>query len=167
MKMYQTSPMEKFNKSNPFIIIAKKSYDSIIDSLQAFGKDCIKATIVNFLMWAVLTTSQIYIITTDISYIYKGIVIIVVTLLINIFLIYAYRKRIGYFITMHTAMKEFDRLSNLEVNDILALNNEDILKCINNLYTLHGELTATIRYYHVFLPLYALVQVFTVITTIV
>ena len=162
-KVYQTSPMENFNKNNPFIIIAKRTYDTIFDTIQEFGKTCIKATILNVSVWIILVTAYVYLMITKPSEIIGAILMIVFTAVVNVVSIYSYRKRIAYFITMHHTMKEFERLSNLQVNDILSLNNEDILKCINGLHSLYGELTATVRYYHLLMPAYTLIQTWLII----
>lgn len=164
--MYQTSPMENFNKNNPFIIIAKRTYDTIMDTIQEFGKACIKATILNLSMLLILLGVNIYTMIINPSRIILSTITIILTITINVLLVYSYRRRIAYFITRHSTMKEFERLSNLQVNDILALNNEDILRCINGLHSLHGELTATMRYYHILLPAYSLFQVWLIISVL-
>lgn len=159
--MYQRSPMENYNKNNPFIVIAKKKYDAIIDGIQSFGRDCIRISVINFIIWLILVCLQNYIAFVTANYIIANFVISI-TLAINALTIYRYRKRIEYFISAHPSMQKFDKLSALEVNDILILNNEDILKCVHGLYELHGELKATKDYYDLFLKLYIVTELFVV-----
>ena len=42
---YNPSPMENFNRKNPLIIIAKKKYDKIVDSIQEFGRNFLQSLI--------------------------------------------------------------------------------------------------------------------------
>ena len=151
--MYQQTPMVNFNKNNPFIVIAKRKYDQILDSIQLFGSRCIRNMIINIIILLItITLGGIYIYKEN-TYI---LIIISVFLLIffDILCILLFRRKIKYFMTIHPNMKEFDRVSSAEVNDILTLNNEDVLKCVNGLYELHGELTATIKYYNVAFLIY-------------
>jgi hypothetical protein len=138
--------MENFNKNNPFIIIAKKVYDNIIDLTQDFSKSCIKSSIIVLILYIIIIPFYAYNMFINIGYIFS-ISVMIGLLMLNMFMIYKYKLRIDYFINSSTTMKEFSRLSELEVNDILTLNNEDVLKCVHGLYELRGELKATTKFY--------------------
>lgn len=161
--MYQRSPMENYNKNNPFIIMAKRKYDDIIDTLQLFSKDCIIMSTVALILWIFMMLIQFYIIAKNIFFPNIQIKIILV-LITNIAIFYSYIKKIKYFMYKHPSMQEFDRISSLEINDILALNNESILKCINSLYELYGELVAVKKYYSTLIKVYIVVEIIFVIT---
>ena len=154
--------MENFNKSNPFIVISKKKYDSILDDIQLFGKSCIKYSFINILLYLcifIVSGIYLYLNSSDINKIVSVLVINIFIIIINIIFIYHYRRKIKYFISEHPNMKEFDRISSLEVNDILALNNEDVLKCLNGLFELHGELKSAREYYSIFLKFIGLLEI--------
>lgn len=155
--MYQKSPMEHFNKNNPFIVISKRKYDSLIDNIQLFSSKCIRGSLINGLIWIMcIIVSCVYIYFKK-DYIFPTIIISIL-LIINVVIIYRYRKKIKYFISDNINIKEFDRISALEVSSIIALNNEDVLKCLHGLYELHGELNATKDHYQVLLEMYGLVE---------
>lgn len=166
MKMYKTSPMESFNKNNPFIIIAKRKYDNIVDLIQAFSKNCIKGFIINTILCILINIFLVIktVIIHDNYWLYG----ISVVFIIGIFLsIYLYRRKIRYFMALHPNMKEFDKISELGVNDILALNNEDVLKCVNGLYELEGELYATKNFYSLTLKVYVVVEIIVLVLSII
>ena len=155
--MYQMSPMENFNKNNPFIVVSKRKYDKIMDDIQMFSANCIRDSIINLAIWLFnLILGIIYIYNTN-DYIFLSSAIIIL-LIFNLLNMYQFRRKLKYFISLHPNMKEFDRISSLEVNNILALNNEDVLKCLHGLYELNGELISTKRYYHIGLIIYGLIE---------
>lgn len=163
--MYLKSPMENYNKNNPFIIIAKKAYDSLVDNIQIFGKRCISYTVSILLVWTLFAIVEMYNMYITKSYVI-GIIKIASFALINIGMVYNYRKKIEYFISGSPAMQEFSRLSKLEINDILALNNEELLKCVYGLYELRGELKATTRYHYSYFAIHILLGILVIISTI-
>ena len=162
--MYIQSPMENFNRNNPFIIIAKKLYDNIIDLVQEFSKDIIQFYIMNGIVWIL---SAILGVTSLVLKTYIPYLIFVIGMLV-IFIIVANRwtNAIHYFMTDHFAMKEFDRISAMQVNDILTLNNEDILNCVQHMHELRGELVATKKYYIIFMTICLVVQVLAILLTV-
>jgi len=139
--------MEKFNKNNPYIIIAKKVYDSIIDKIQIFGKLCVLSTIIFIIAQCIITSVLIINMIFNKQYLFN-IIAIIILFLSHVSYIISIRNKIQYFISSSPAIKEFSRISELEVNDILALNNEDVLKCVHGLYELRGELTTTNKFYN-------------------
>lgn len=155
--MYQKSPMENFNKNNPFIIIAKKTYDILIDNIHKFSKECIKWNIINAFIALFVFITQIYAIAQQ-RFILP-VFVIIISIFVNICSYICYLKRIKYFIVDHPSIKEFDRISALEVNNILVLNNEDVLKCVHGLYQEYGELLATIKYYRIWFIIVAVLQI--------
>ena len=70
------------------------------------------------------------------------------SIIILLILIYAFfillilrgRKLIAYFLKEHDAMLLFDKVSNMQMNEILTLNNEEILDCIFKLEYMKGEM---------------------------
>ena len=70
------------------------------------------------------------------------------SIFILLILIYAFfillilrgRKLIAYFLKEHDAMLLFDKVSNMQMNEILTLNNEEILDCIFKLENMKGEM---------------------------
>lgn len=151
--MYIESPMEKYNKNNPFIIVAKKTYYSIIDGIHDFTKMCVKFIIPSIILSVIFIVFNLYAIFINIDTIF-GNAMMVFLILNNFIFWYTFRKKINYFISKNAAIQEFSRLSELEVNAIIALNNEDLLKCTYGLYELRGELTATAKYYRIILEHY-------------
>lgn len=151
--MYQTSPMENYNKNNPFIVVSKKKYDTIVDDIHLFGKSCIKWNIILIICWIINVAISVFYIVYNKDYLHclSIIILLAIGIIISILL---FRRDIKYFMISHPKMKEFDRISALEVNDILALNNEDVLKCLHGLYELHGELNATIKFYKILYDFY-------------
>ncbi len=144
--MYVRSPMEKFNSSNPFIIICKKKYDEIVDLLQLFVKKSIKSIIINSIIGLITFIAYWYVLYLTRYNQAKPLIIMIFILIINILSAIWIKNKIVYFLSKHPQMQEFSRISELEINDILALNNEDVLKCSNGLYEIKGELLATIKY---------------------
>jgi hypothetical protein len=137
--------MENFNKNNPFIIIAKKIYDNIVDELHIFSKDCIKAFIRNGILSVIAIILLVYTAIFDKVYFLYGIIVLIGIL--NLLSYNRFIKTMKYYMSDHQGLQEFSRLSELEVNDILALNNEALLKCIHDLHFLRGEIAAVKKYY--------------------
>ena len=44
-------------------------------------------------------------------------------------------------------MTEFDRISGLELNDILMIGNEEVLGCLHKMYEMSGELSIEKKYF--------------------
>lgn len=157
--MFHESPMVNFNKNNPFIMIAKRRYDHILDDIQIFGADCIRFTIINSIINIIDIGLGIVLIWYNIKYFIPMVVYLVANILLNILGIILFRRKAKYFMSSHPQMQNFDKISSMEVNVILTMNNEDILKCVNGLYELHGELTATRKYYKSMLVLHGVMEI--------
>lgn len=136
---YIQSPMEQFNKNNPFVIIAKKTYDTIIDIIHSWTRDYIKQSITIVILYlissGIVLYSSLYV-KLDIDIIFYNIILLIV----NIVNIFSYRKKISYYLYEHPSTIAFDTMSKMEINEILVLNNEQMLECIYGLKELHGEL---------------------------
>ena len=146
--MYMKSPMENYNKNNPFIIIAKKTYDTIIDTLHNFTKLYIRNIIIIGLICAISIGVNIFTFCFTLNY--PNIIASVLSIVSFLLLYFGFKRELAYFINGNQAMMSFEKLANLEVNAILTLNNEDILNCVNTLYSLLGEIRACIRYFKYF-----------------
>lgn len=143
--MYHKSPMENYNKNNPFIIIAKKTYDLIVDRVHAFSKECLKMFIINAILSVIAITLAILYIIFSKCYFLSIVIGLIVSL--NVMSYFRFKRTVRYFMVEHPSIVEFSRLSELEVNNILSLNNEDLLNCIHGLHMIRGELTCTRAYY--------------------
>ena len=144
---YITSPMEKYNKNNPFIIIAKKQYYTVIDSIQDWTKDYIFHLMIELVLLLSGIALSIYMyIKSNESLIF--IVSVNILLSAAILLLYIrFKRKIRGYLHEHSSMKEFDRLSKLEINEILTLNNENLFECIHGLYQIYGEIIKEHFYY--------------------
>ena len=138
---YNPSPMENFNRKNPLIIIAKKKYDKIVDSIQEFGKNFLRSlifsitfTIISMLVMFFLFISKKYDVSLSIF------ILLILIYAFFILLILRGRRLIAYFLKEHDAMLLFDKVSNMQMNEILTLNNEEILDCIFKLENMKGEM---------------------------
>ena len=166
--MYIESPMEKYNKNNPFIIIAKRLYYSIIDNIHDFTKMCITFTILNIIISLTYVAINLYGIFSNVIFNVESAIVLMSIIVINNFILwYKFRKKINYFISNNEPITEFARLSELEINAIIALNNEDVLKCIYDLYELRGELTTTVKYYRIALEQYISFELILTIVTLI
>ena len=145
---YIQSPMERFNKNNPFVILSKKKYDTIVDTMHDFSKSSILRlgissvlvivmTIVSFIDYFLAKSSGITLMLSGAS----------ISSVIILLIYRELKRKISWFFQNHPCMREFERISKLEVNDIIALHNEDILNCLNGLHYLEGELRTEKNYF--------------------
>lgn len=142
---YTETPMQNFNRSNPFIILAKKRYDAIIDEIQNFSKFFIKnniRTAALLLLSIIWNLVLFYIHKINIAYTIELILFILAYIYINFY----FYHRISFYLKEHEIMKKFDELSSLQMNQILTLNNEDILNCLYGMNILYGELLSEFKY---------------------
>ena len=151
--MYLKSPMENFNKNNPFIIVAKKVYDRLIDEIHLFSREYIRILIINGTISLIAIGLMVY---TFINSLYSSLYLIVAVIMLvgtimimmmNLLIYSKFRKIVKYYMGYHPALIEFSRISKMEVSDILSLNNEDLFNCVNRLYEAYGEFSATKKYY--------------------
>lgn len=156
--MYQTSPMENFNKNNPFIVISKRKYDKIVDDVHTFSKNCIRWSIIIIAIWLIEASIATFFFINNKIDLFHLITIPLLAIYI-IITVFVFRRKIKYFMIIHPNMREFDRISSLEVNNILALNNEDVLNCLHGLFELHGELIATTKYYNMIFNMYLAIEI--------
>lgn len=164
--MYIKSPMEKFNSNNPFIIVCKKTYDNIVDTLQLFVKESIRLIIINLIIFIILAILYIYMFYLSR---YMDIYLLLIFILcgtINIFTALCINHKIKYFLSLHPSIQEFCRISELEINDILVLNNEDVLRCSEGLHEVKGELNTTSKYYKRILIFFGIFEIFLIIIAI-
>lgn len=136
--MYIQSPMEAYNKNNPFVIIAKKRYDIIMDSFSAFSKKAIVIFVAMVIM-LIFHISQVTIMHIKGYNITGYLIFISMSIIINISLFLYMRIMLKRYLQKDEAILEFSRLSELTVNQILTISNEDILRCINLLYNMEGK----------------------------
>ena len=145
---YIQSPMERFNKNNPFVILSKKKYDTIIDMMHDFSKKSILRLVIAAIITGITTIlsviDYIFVKSPGTTIFWFGVIISSALILLT------YRelkRKINWFFQNHPCMQEFERISKLEVNDIIALHNEDILNCLNGLHYLEGELNSETKYF--------------------
>lgn len=141
---YTTTPMENFNRKNPFIILLKKRYDAVNDLLQDTASILIKNiifSIISLFIYSIFCINSIIIFNSFIM-----IIPLIIYIAIIIPMVLTYINRIQFYMKKHPSMIEFDKLSNLQMNEILILNNEDIMNCLYNMNIMYGEMKMEFQY---------------------
>lgn len=144
------SPMSQYNKSNPLVILSKKQYSDTMDFIQTMSRQFIEKIIVSGILVAILgILFLVYGILNHIGY-YEG------TILGIIFVVFVgissgyyarYYHLVDRFLHQHEAMQEFNRISDLELNEILMIGNEEVLVCLHKMYELSGEIRIETKYF--------------------
>ena len=146
-----SNPMSSYNKNNPLVILAKEEYSYIMDTLQGITR--------SFLIKAiVLITFDLFFIALGVFYFIKtpediffqfasiGGLVIIISILYAIW----YRNQVHLYMYTHPSMIAFDKISKLEMGEILMLNNEDLLDCLHKLYRASGGLEEFSKYFNRF-----------------
>lgn len=145
--MYIESPMENYNKNNPFIILAKNRYHDIISRIHQFTAYALSGMLTYIIICA------IYLAINIVGYYGFGmkshIFNCMWACLFIIFYFVKFKEKLKYFMRDNEAMQEFEALSSLEMSDILTLNNERVMNNVNQLYSLSGELKAVTEIYKI------------------
>ena len=145
-----TTPMSQYNKSNPLVILSKKQYSQIMDDIQSMTKKFIQKMIFSLILIGIFGVIELlYGIFAHIT-VERGFLLgffFVITLIIGFGYYLRYRTLVDYFLHRHSAMQEFDRISNLELNEILMIGNEEVLECLHNMYELYGEIYVEKKYF--------------------
>ena len=108
--MYIESPMEKYNKNNPFIIVAKKTYYSIIDGIHDFTKMCVKFIIPSIILSVIFIVFNLYAIYINIDTIF-GNAMMVFLILNNFIFWYIFAKKL---IILFQKMRQFKNLAGYQ-----------------------------------------------------
>ena len=138
---YTVNPMSQYNKNNPFVILSKQEYDKVMDTLQTLSKAFIKkavAAVILALMFIGATITSYFIFDQKTFFLILTITILYMVL-DGIYTFY-YFKIVKFYMYEHEGMMEFDKISNLELNEIQKIGNEEILLCLHKLYSLQGSL---------------------------
>ena len=138
---FSQNPMHEFNRNNPFIILAKQNYAEIMDRIQTLARVFILR------LGLSLTGDILSIVAVAVYWFFMPFTdALIFTILSTIFIIgttslaiYS-RWVMRYYMLEHEGIKQFDRVSNLELNEILKLNEVDIINCLYGLKELSGEL---------------------------
>lgn len=158
--MYIESPMENYNKNNPFIILAKNRYHDIISQIHQFTAHALSGMITYTIICA------IYVAINIVGYYGFGMKSYrfncVWACLFILFYFVKFKEKLKYFMRDNEAMQEFEALSSLEMSDILTLNNERVMNNVNQLYSLSGELKAVMEMYKIVINI--AVAIITIIT---
>lgn len=158
--MYIVSPMENYNKSNPLVHLAKRKYDQITDDIHKHTKSLVELSICMVLYFLIL--SVVY-------FVFDHIVdtwIVWYNLTFIILFIAVYLYRISYYSNDHQGIKTFSELSKKEMSEILIMNNEDIMNCVNLLYELHSAMQVEFTMYKLFsliIPITTLIDFFAIL----
>lgn len=159
-----STPMSQYNKSNPLVILSKKQYSEIMDSIQAMSKRFISNSIfMACILGVFLIVEVLYGILAHITYL-KGLelgIIFIILCCIGFGYFLRFRSLTDRFLHQHEAMQEFDRISNLELNDILMIGNEEVLICLHKMYELSGEIRIERKYFDLGGNLIILIYTFT------
>lgn len=144
---YDISPMSEFNKSNPLVMLCKREYTNIINDLQNCSKIFLQRMIaIGVLFLFLIAGLTVGIVLPNVPLII-GASLAVLVILVMCLLYYLFYRRIAmYYMHDHRGMREFDRISDLELNEILKIGHEEILNCLHGLYELKGGLEATVRF---------------------
>lgn len=141
--VYIKSPMENYNKSNPFVIMARTKYYEIIDLIQETCSQWICRSIIDGVILVVF--SILGVIFTHITHEPLTYIVIWIIVFISLYIlecIYKYYT-MNKFLVNNETMQNYDKLANLEVSEILSINNEQMMMCINELFELSGSLKTT------------------------
>lgn len=145
--MYIESPMENYNKNNPFIILAKNRYHDIISRIHQFTAYALSGMLTYIIIYA------IYLVINIVGYYGFGmkshVFNCVCACVFILFYYVKFKEKLEYFMRDNEAMQEFEALSSLEMSDILTLNNERVMNNVNQLYSLSGELKAVMEMYKI------------------
>lgn len=145
--MYIESPMENYNKNNPFIILAKNRYHDIISRIHQFTAYALSGMLTYVIICA------IYLAINIVGYYGFGIKShsfnCLCACVFILFYFVKFKEKLKYFMRDNEAMQEFEALSSLEMSDILTLNNERVMNNVNQLYSLSGELKAVTEMYKI------------------
>lgn len=146
---YNANPMSQYNKSNPFVMLAKREYTDIMDTLQEAAKYLMKYTLISVILFFFAFVAPIvyyfvcFMSLMDMIILGSLVLVLLVLLLLFYFL---YKKKLKEYIGSSEAMKDFDRISNLELNEILKISNEELLVCLHKMYSLKGCIDTEMRY---------------------
>ena len=142
--------MSQFNKNNPFVILSKELYDDIIDSIQLATRNFIKHMIsicgLGVVLLGISTLGEI-LSSLKLSNLCIMALVAIIIFVCGIFMYFRYIT--SRYMNDHPAMKEFTRISRMELNEIVKIGNEEILQCLHGLYDLHGSLKIELRDLHV------------------
>lgn len=143
---YTQSPMEHYNKNHPLTILCKQVYDTIMDEIQLFTKGLIVRSSIQSIIWLGSMGWTIghsvydqHVHPLDLIILCTGVVLI----------LYYFFRSMGqcrYYMLEHPGMREFDRLSNMEMSEITELGVEDLLKSLHGEYELLGGLRSTVGF---------------------
>lgn len=138
---YHPSPMENFNRKNPIIIMVKRKYIIINNEIQNFSKNIIQcgiyalvSTLFSILSCLIVHVDFVYYLPLFILWILMGIAL------------YLAIKKLKYYSVGHPAINNFSKISDMQMNEILTLNNEEVFNCLIDLSTLYGELSMERKY---------------------
>ena len=142
---YDVSPMSEFNKSNPLVMLCKKEYINIMDTLQSCSKSFVERVIALGVTMLVSIGLLILAIVTGVRWLlYASIIWICVGLIFDLLYYLYYRRSVYYYMRQHRGMIEFDRISDMELNEILRIGHEELLVCLHGIYELKGGLDVTV-----------------------
>jgi hypothetical protein len=137
--------MSNFNKSNPYVILINKEYDEILNFLERQSKKIVK-----YFIWMginLFLAIALYIAVGILNeHWFRSIAYLIVFIYLDARIIYSHRDAIGLYMHSHPAMLEFAKLSKLEVNDIIAMDNVDILNARYRLCGMRGAMEADFEY---------------------
>ena len=137
--------MINFNRQNPLIILTKKAYIDYNQNLQS--------TVRSTVLYSIILVACLIVVTffTFGASINAGMISIIFNILIFVsFVAYTYRE-IRFIVSDSDLIKEFDKVSNAQLNEILALNDEEVFHCLGSM----RELNATVTCLKKFIPIYA------------
>lgn len=129
--------MENYNKSNPFVIMAKNKYYEIIDLIQSISSAWILRGIIEIFYIFLLTAIGLLL---HLNYIIGWLLFFGILLALDFANKYL---TIREFLVNNKTMQDYDKLANLEVSEILSVNNEQMMASINSLFELSGSLKTT------------------------
>ena len=126
-------------------MLCKREYDLIVNSLQLCSKGFVERIIA--LGVAMLVSIGVLALSIVLQVNWARIVAILwisVGIVFDLLYYLYYRRSMHYYMHQHPGMREFDRVSDMELNEIVKIGNEQILDCLHGMYELKGGLDVTI-----------------------
>lgn len=137
---YQSTLMENFNKSNPFVILSKREYATIMDDIQSMTKMGLSYFLILGILFVLkigATVASIMLHTNDVLI---GVIRCIILIAIAICQWLYFYNTLNRYQNKNPQLIQFERISNSALNDVVNMSSEDVLKSLHGLYQVRGQL---------------------------
>ena len=132
--------MENFNKSNPFVILSKREYATIMDDIQGMTKMGLTYFLVLGILFVLkmgATVASVMLHTNDALI---GVIRCAILIAVAICQWLYFYNTLNRYQNKNPQLIQFERISNSALNDVVNMSSEDVLKSLHGLYQVRGQL---------------------------